>query len=402
METYLREASFFHVAYLGWGCKLDPKLISVLVERWRPEMHTFHLPCGEYTITLEDVQLQLRLLVDGLVVTGLANSVGVHSVGNIVPGDESDEETRKNQNWWLPFTTTIMGSVPPSIFMSSSGLPVYIPTRNKFEWTPYKDLAIRAVILDEFLFGFWQSIPVAPQELDDLHRIDLRQLNTNWSVFHSQYIEMWNNLYDFLPTHDAILVPELACNPDYMSWFRIHDKPYLLTEEERHQRPHTSRPRRAPLNSRGGETGPSAAPTQEPASTASIALPSPQPLHYVPSYFGRYPNFVIFTQAQNIALHFSVSSSMSGWTIGHPSPMRYTPGPSHFLMMVMHTTMYRPSIHEAQIRSPLVGHLPNHLGIDRRCNDLHRLKANPDNHNLGWKLNLKRIQRVTIDHPDMA
>ncbi|MFQ6636614.1 hypothetical protein Gotur_013839, partial [Gossypium turneri] len=56
------------------GCKFDLKLISAFVERWRPERHTFHLPCRECTITLEDVQLQLGLLVDGSVLTGSAQS----------------------------------------------------------------------------------------------------------------------------------------------------------------------------------------------------------------------------------------------------------------------------------------------------------------------------------------
>ncbi|KAH1072115.1 hypothetical protein J1N35_024443 [Gossypium stocksii] len=37
---------------------------------WRPEMHTCHLRCSECTITLEDMQLQLVLPVDGHVVTG--------------------------------------------------------------------------------------------------------------------------------------------------------------------------------------------------------------------------------------------------------------------------------------------------------------------------------------------
>ncbi|KAG8486789.1 hypothetical protein CXB51_020147 [Gossypium anomalum] len=65
IENYLREAGFWHVATIGRGCKLDSKLISALIERWRPETHTFHLPCGECTITLEDVHLQLGLPVDG-------------------------------------------------------------------------------------------------------------------------------------------------------------------------------------------------------------------------------------------------------------------------------------------------------------------------------------------------
>ncbi|MBA0866441.1 hypothetical protein Goshw_020995 [Gossypium schwendimanii] len=65
IEIYLREVSFWHVANISWGCKLDPKLISELIESWRPETHIFHLSCGECTITLEDVQLQLGLPVDG-------------------------------------------------------------------------------------------------------------------------------------------------------------------------------------------------------------------------------------------------------------------------------------------------------------------------------------------------
>ncbi|XP_016667592.1 serine/threonine-protein phosphatase 7 long form homolog [Gossypium hirsutum] len=68
IETYLRETSSLHVTLVGWACKLDLKLISVLVERWRPNTHTFHLLCGECTI-------QLGLPVDVLVVSGFVQSL---------------------------------------------------------------------------------------------------------------------------------------------------------------------------------------------------------------------------------------------------------------------------------------------------------------------------------------
>lgn len=43
----------------------DIRLITALVERWRPETNTFHFSCGEMTITLEDVYMILGLPVTG-------------------------------------------------------------------------------------------------------------------------------------------------------------------------------------------------------------------------------------------------------------------------------------------------------------------------------------------------
>ncbi|KAK5792656.1 hypothetical protein PVK06_033771 [Gossypium arboreum] len=46
-------------------------LIFALVQRWRLKTHTFHLLCGECTITLEDFALQFGLPVDDIAVMGV-------------------------------------------------------------------------------------------------------------------------------------------------------------------------------------------------------------------------------------------------------------------------------------------------------------------------------------------
>ena len=46
-------------------CQIDKGLITALVERWRPETNSFHLPVGECTVTLEDVSCLWGLSVTG-------------------------------------------------------------------------------------------------------------------------------------------------------------------------------------------------------------------------------------------------------------------------------------------------------------------------------------------------
>ena len=45
---------------------LDQALITTLVKRWRPERHSFHLPHGEMTITLQDMEVIMGVPIDGL------------------------------------------------------------------------------------------------------------------------------------------------------------------------------------------------------------------------------------------------------------------------------------------------------------------------------------------------
>ncbi|XP_016196116.1 serine/threonine-protein phosphatase 7 long form homolog [Arachis ipaensis] len=57
---YLAEAGFGDTVPLR-DFTFDNSLISTLVERWRPETHTFYLPWGEVIITLQDVAYHLGL-----------------------------------------------------------------------------------------------------------------------------------------------------------------------------------------------------------------------------------------------------------------------------------------------------------------------------------------------------
>ncbi|XP_052476675.1 uncharacterized protein LOC105782737 [Gossypium raimondii] len=189
----------------------------------------------------------------------------------------------------------------------------------EFQWTPYEDPTIRAVIPEEFLqnpnawhakvvlinyatvephqtdrvlrqFGCRQPIPADPEVFDDHHKINLRLLGTN-------------------------IIPELACVPEYMPWFKIHGKPYLLAPEERQRQIRVGRERREPLNPRRQDfkgspstrprhspgsssaamqsLSPMRAPTQSPDATIQQMIPMQSPFPMMPGVFPSpymYPN----------------------------------------------------------------------------------------------------------------
>ncbi|KAI5000306.1 hypothetical protein ZWY2020_004895 [Hordeum vulgare] len=65
-RPYLREAGLLGLSQICQRMpQLDKALITALVERWRPETHSFHLASGEMTVTLQDVAMLFALPIDG-------------------------------------------------------------------------------------------------------------------------------------------------------------------------------------------------------------------------------------------------------------------------------------------------------------------------------------------------
>ncbi|KAG8487026.1 hypothetical protein CXB51_020704 [Gossypium anomalum] len=224
----------------------------------------------------------------------------------------------------------------------------------QFQWTPYDDSVMRATDRVLRQFEFQQPILEEPEVLDEQHKIDLRLTNTNWSLFWPEYIEIWENWYDYILDREPIIIPELACTPDYMPWFRIHGKPYLLSEEQRRRQIRVKRERRSPLNlrRRDDSTGLSTAPTQSSSPMSQPTTPTSQPLQIMSSAYlspYMYPN-----------LHmFPFSSPMPGWNAWL--------GVSHFSMTPTQPMIYRSSSPQGSHEAPSGGsfnyHSPSPYGI---------------------------------------
>ena len=65
---YLAITGFYEISHVR-GVPIDNGLINALIKRWRPETHTFHMPFGECSITLQDVALILGLRINNATLT---------------------------------------------------------------------------------------------------------------------------------------------------------------------------------------------------------------------------------------------------------------------------------------------------------------------------------------------
>ncbi|CAL5052499.1 unnamed protein product [Urochloa decumbens] len=108
---FLHRAGFLPLALLVKDGlpKMDNAALTALVDRWRPETHTFHQPCGEITVTLEDVAMLFGLPIDGQAVTGKIDAAEWRDRVEILlgvrpadpPEDAKDRKTTEVQSGWF-------------------------------------------------------------------------------------------------------------------------------------------------------------------------------------------------------------------------------------------------------------------------------------------------------------
>ncbi|MFQ6657621.1 hypothetical protein Gotur_027224 [Gossypium turneri] len=167
---------------------------------------------------------------------------------------------------------------------------------------------------------------------------------------------MWEDRYEYLPTREPIIVPELSCVPEYMPWFRIHGKPYLLTPEERQRQICVERERRRPLNPRrqDDEGSPSTSPKHSPgSSSAAIQSPGPTPMVGWSQMPGSAP-FPVMPSGPPMyrpAAHEGSQGGPSGSSPFYQSPPTYgfqTPSP--FLMQTPSHTLFFEGGSSSQVR----------------------------------------------------
>ncbi|XP_068504171.1 protein MAIN-LIKE 1-like [Phaseolus vulgaris] len=242
-------------------------LLTALVERWRSETHTFHFPLGETTVTLEDVELILGLPVDGQAVTGITNGDLVSLCEQFlvfIPPTTAVKGNAISLSWLnntfqeLPHHATddvIAQHARAHILTLIGSLLMPDSSGSKFLWTPYRVDYVRRLITIEVSpiaravvplicfatvefhqvdrvmrqFGFRQSIPHDPFNLDQLHKEDMRgRTDRYWPQYHVAWIAMWNDRHNCLIQGNQFNGNgHLHDKSTYMQWYINHTICYI-------------------------------------------------------------------------------------------------------------------------------------------------------------------------------
>ena len=113
VRPYIEQSGFYTFHRVGY-IKLDWPLITALVERWRPETHTFHMLVGEMTVTLQDVAILFGLRVHGLPIIGTMD-IDWHALCEELLGVRPTETDIQGASIRVRFITTHFSHLPQGV-----------------------------------------------------------------------------------------------------------------------------------------------------------------------------------------------------------------------------------------------------------------------------------------------
>ncbi|KAD4178862.1 hypothetical protein E3N88_27453 [Mikania micrantha] len=263
VKRYVNIAGFGGLLNCGYR-NLDHGLLEALIERWRPETHTFYLPIGEATVTLKDVNVLWGLPIEGGVVSNLckATSSNANNIGGpmyilqlwawcrittIAPRIlHPFDNTRPYGAMWRE-KLTYKDVISHSLRACRSQL--HCLQEGEFKWRPYEEVisflpeictsGIRSwqsecyvIYWDvvEFYtpqrvmrqFGMVQHIPSPfPLSINDhmkLHTLTRSgKPERNWMNTHLEYVTVWNQRWQNVI--QGVLCATPTVEPNYMQWF---------------------------------------------------------------------------------------------------------------------------------------------------------------------------------------
>ncbi|KAK1606857.1 hypothetical protein QYE76_030530 [Lolium multiflorum] len=265
------------------GPNMNAAALTALVDRWRPETHTFHLRAGEMTPTLQDVSMILGLPIQGDPLCmnsgsdewrrqmedliGMAPpppadpkdrlSVGRPRVLNERPWPHHRNNLDREPTWAYIWDNVSEMTSDPKIIYRHYTEELDTLTAEQVDWEPYgtyyrigagmADLnhkcpeearfwRMRCPLICMWLveyhqphrvmrqFGLYQECPPQWQDTDQaLHRLDRQRQRkiTNWHVHHSGHVTAFQHCLEVIRNAGPVeIVPhDLAAFNNYLQWF---------------------------------------------------------------------------------------------------------------------------------------------------------------------------------------
>ncbi|XP_042065497.1 protein MAIN-LIKE 1-like [Salvia splendens] len=259
------EMGFGGILRCGQPKDIDHHLIIVLIERWRPETHTFHFPVGEATMTLEDVEVLWGLKVDGDALTGylgfIPDAVDLKemvwkqtSLSNQLKIELSDVHhqyiyVQRARVYCLLLLGGLMilnasGNKIPLFYLqffmdvercasySWGGATLACLYHNLCEAALARRIDVGGALTLLHLWA-WERIPnIRPHMVNRFHRTDFvkqdrrGKSSQNWVEYYANHKQDWDNRHNMVWTDVEYSTKPIATD-EYMDWFRRITEVYL-------------------------------------------------------------------------------------------------------------------------------------------------------------------------------